>query len=86
MGNLMTPEAFGAKYGISRAVITRCKQAGAPVRYYGTCGRKYWVVEQEFLDWMDAQGRTDQQEKARKLNLIELREARHRSVGMRKAR
>ena len=86
MDGMMTPAAFSEKYGISRAVITRCKQMGAPVRFYGTAGRKYWIPEADFLEWMDARGREEAREKSRRMSIIEMREARHRAVGIKKAR
>ena len=81
MGQRMTPAEFSEKYGISRAVITRCKQRGAPVQYYGTCGRMYWIPEEEFLNWMNAQGQNRKEEPRKNLlSLSEMRDARHRLI------
>ena len=85
MSQLLTPQDFSLKYHISRAVITRCKQRGAPVQYYGTSGRRYWIDEVPFLAWMNEQGQKDQdgekeEWKPAPASLLEMRAARHRLV------
>lgn len=80
MARYMSPEEAAEELGISRSTITRCKQMGAPVRYVGTCGRKYRIDPDAFSEWMQAQGEKDRSERIRKMSVTELRERRHRMV------
>ena len=67
--------------GISPATITRMKAAGAPVHHWGPPGsRMYRIVLPELIAWMEAQGEKTAENRARKMTLEEMREARHRSV------
>lgn len=81
MEGYVTPEVASGILGISRGTITRCKQMGAPVRYIGTCGRRYLINTDDFAEWMDAQGQKDQGERLRKLSVVELRALRHAACG-----
>lgn len=81
MEGYVTPEEASGILRISRGTITRCKQMGAPVRYIGTCGRRYLINPDDFAAWMDAQGQKDAGERLRKLSLVELRARRHASCG-----
>ena len=60
--NLLTPEEAEKVMRMSRATITRTKQAGAPVHPISTKGRKYLIDPEEFLAWVKA----NQGEKGRK--------------------
>ena len=46
--NLLTPEEAEKVMRMSRATITRNKQAGAPVHPISTKGRKYLIDPEEF--------------------------------------
>lgn len=81
MARYLLPEEAAVELGISRSTITRCKQMGAPVRYVGTCGRRYRIDPEAFGEWMQAQGEKDRTERVRQLTVTELRERRHRMVG-----
>lgn len=84
MARYLTPGEAAKELGISRATITRCKQMGAPVRYFGTCGRIYRVDPEELAEWMDRQGRMAKQKKStaqRKLTIEEMRARRHAACG-----
>ena len=78
----LTPAEASARLGISRATITRCKQRGAPVHYFGTCGRIYRIDPAELLAWMNEQGGREEEKKSSvsRLSLVEMRAARHRMV------
>lgn len=80
MDEYLRPDEAAKALGISRSTITRCKQAGAPVHYFGPCGRMYRIRLDELIAWMDAQGQKDQQEKARRMSVVELKAARHRQM------
>jgi len=60
--NLLTPEEAEKVMRMSRATITRNKQAGAPVHPISTKGRKYLIDPEEFLAWVKA----NQSEEGRK--------------------
>lgn len=67
--------------GVSVATITRCKQAGAPVHYLGTCGRIYEIDPVAFGEWMHEQGmKANEQQPKRWASVADLRAARHRAV------
>ena len=76
----LTPSEAAAHLGISRSTITRCKQKGAPVHYWGSCGRTYRIDPDEFLDWMNCQGPEMQQIRRQQMSVDEMRAARHRMV------
>lgn len=80
MSDYLTPEQAAEALGLSRTTITRCKQAGAPVHYFGPCGRTYRILISEWIDWMDAQGRKENEAPARRASVVELREARHKMM------
>ena len=77
----LTPAEAAEELGISRATITRCVQKGAPVHRWGSCGRMYRILPDEFVAWMEEQGNEAQQEKRRTMSVAQLRAARHRAVG-----
>lgn len=77
----LTPAEAAAELGISRATITRCVQKGAPVHRWGSCGRLYRILLNEFVPWMEAQGAEVQKEKQALMTVAQLRAARHKSVG-----
>lgn len=81
MEGYVTPAEASGILGVSRGTITRCKQMGAPVRYIGTCGRRYLINPDDFAAWMNAQGQKDQQEKLRKMSVVEMRARRHALCG-----
>ena len=81
----LTPAEVSAKLGISRATITRCKQRGAPVHYFGTCGRIYRIDPDELIAWMDEQGSVEQPREPERRSIEELRAARHRMVSSKPA-
>ena len=80
-GRYVTPEAAAEELGISRSTITRCKQMGAPVRYVGTCGRRYRIDPEELAEWMNERGQMEAQQKHTKLSVVELRARRHAMFG-----
>ena len=80
-GRYVTPEAAAEELGISRSTITRCKQMGAPVRYVGTCGRRYRIYPEELAEWMNERGQMEAQQKNTKLSVVELRARRHAMFG-----
>lgn len=77
----LTPEQAAEEMGISRATITRCVQRGAPVHRWGSCGRLYRIVIDEFIPWMEAQGAAEEQERNSRLTVAQLRARRHELVG-----
>ena len=60
MAEYLTPKQASEELGISLATISRCKAAGAPVHYWGSTGRNYRIVLEEFIDWMGRHGDKDQ--------------------------
>jgi len=81
LDRLKTPAEAAEILHISRSTITRCKNMGAPVRYIGTCGRKYLIDTEVFAEWMNAQGMKEEPEKARQISMLELRARRHSLCG-----
>lgn len=81
MDGYVTPEKASGILGVSRATITRCKKMGAPVRYIGTCGRRYLINVEDFAAWMDAQGQRDREDRIRKMSVVEMRARRHALCG-----
>ena len=79
-GIYLTPAEAADALGISRTTITRCKQKGAPVHYFGPCGRMYRIRLDELIEWMDAQGRQDPAERQRAASVIEMKAARHQRM------
>lgn len=79
--NYLTPKQASAELGISTSTITRCVQRGAPVHRWGSCGKTYRIILDEFVTWMEAQGEANQGEQRRKMSLAEMRAARHRICG-----
>ena len=76
----LTPAEAAKELGISRATITRCVQKGAPVHRWGSCGRMYRILLNEFVPWMEAQGAAAREERQALMTVAQLRAARHRSV------
>ena len=81
MNGLLKPAEAAEVMGISTATITRCKQKGAPVHYVGTCGRFYRIDPREFMEWMNTQGKQEQERKPLRLSVLELRAKRHELCG-----
>ena len=81
MDDYLTPEETAKALKISRSSLTRCKQAGAPVHYFGPAGKKYRFKLAELIEWMDAQGQKDPAERKRQASVLELRAERHRKYG-----
>ena len=80
MTGYLTPAEAAEELGISRTTITRCKQKGAPVHYFGPCGRMYRIRLDELIEWMDAQGRADAEDRQRAVSVIEMKAARHQRM------
>lgn len=53
----LTPEEASKALRISRSQISALKAAGAPVHYWGRSGRRYRIVLDEWIDWMDKAAR-----------------------------
>ena len=81
MNGLLKPAEAAEVMEISTATITRCKQKGAPVHYVGTCGRFYRIDPREFMEWMNTQGKQEQERKPLRLSVLELRAKRHELCG-----
>ena len=77
MTRFLTPAEAAEELGISRATITRCVQKGAPVHRWGSCGRSYRIVAEEFISWMEAQGPGAQTARRQELSLEQMRMRRH---------
>lgn len=81
MARYLTPAEAAKELRISTATITRCKKAGAPVHYVGTCGRFYQIIPEEFREWMNSQGDESARKNAPKLTVLELRAKRKALCG-----
>ena len=81
MGRLLMPDEAAEELHISRSTITRLKQMGMPVQFLGTCGKRYMIDLDVAMDFMQALGEKDRQEKAKQLSVMELRARRHQMVG-----
>ena len=81
MKRYLTPEEAAEELGISRSTISRCKQMGAPVQYLGTCGRIYRIDPDELREWMNEQGRKQQETKTKRVSVAELRAKRRAMFG-----
>ena len=80
--NLLTPEEAEKVMKMSRATITRNKQAGAPVHPISTKGRKYLIDPEEFLAWVKAnQGEEGQKAADRVRSIYELKALRKSMCG-----
>jgi hypothetical protein len=54
----VTPKEAATILGLSRAAISSCVAKGAPVHRWGPTGYRYKIIIEEFIAWMDQQGRT----------------------------
>lgn len=80
--NLLTPEEAEKVMRMSRATITRNKQAGAPVHPISTKGRKYLIDPEEFLAWVKAnQGEEGRKAVDRVRSIYELKALRKSMCG-----
>lgn len=80
--NLLTPEEAEKVMRMSRATITRNKQAGAPVHPISTKGRKYLIDPEEFLTWVKAnQGEEGRKAADRVRSIYELKALRKSMCG-----
>lgn len=80
---LLTPKEASVLLKMSRASITRCKNEGAPVYYWGCKGSRYRINISEFVAWMDARGKNKEIKQPKMiatLNVTDMAEARRAHV------
>lgn len=78
---LLTPKEAAVVLKLSTATITRCRKRGAPVHAWGSTGRSYRINIPEFVAWMEAQGKVEEQPKmGASLKVMDMAEARRAHV------
>ncbi len=81
MSGYITPAEACEVLGVGIGTIRKAKAMGAPVKYIGTCGRRYLINPDDFAAWMDAQGKKDREERIRTASVVEMRARRHALCG-----